>query len=81
MTVSELCAPASAKKIIAEVLAETGVTCADIMGPSRRGVLTKARIKAWARLRRETKLSFYRIGAIFNRDHATIIRVLKRAAA
>lgn len=65
--------------IIAEVARHHGLTADDILGPSRKAHVIKARHEAIARVWQACpKLSYPHIGRIFNRDHTTIMNVIEK---
>lgn len=72
--------PDSAKRIVADVATQHGVSLPDITGPSRRAPIAKARRMAMWRLSRETRLSTTQIGRMFGgRDHSSVSCALKKA--
>ena len=70
--------PSGGRAIAEQVARKHGLTFNDIWQQDRRRHLVKARCEAWARIRAETILSLPQIGAIFNRDHTTILAGVHR---
>lgn len=64
--------------IAAGVAAKHGVTLAMLMGESRVKHIVAARHEAWWLVWRTTGMSYPRIGAIFRRDHTTIMHGVKK---
>lgn len=62
-------------KLIAD---KTGYTLADLQGPSRKRELIHVRRSFFAIARKLLKLSFEKIGAIVNRNHATVLYALRK---
>ena len=70
--------PSGGRAIAEQVARLHRVSFQDMRGHSRVGHLVKARCEAWARIRAETSMSLPQIGAIFNRDHTTILAGVHR---
>jgi transposase len=69
---SPACSPET-RAIIAEVAQAYGVTTETIMGRDRNRAAAWPRQEVFYRLRHERGLSYPKIGAIFGRDHTTIL--------
>lgn len=69
--------PQAARDIQREVCAEFGIAMADLVGKSRRKPLPDARTVAMRRIRKELALKLTAIGALFDRDHTTVIYHLR----
>ena len=54
-----------------------GLTLGEISNPSRRAPLVIARSILANLLRRETGATYYRVGALIGRDHASVIKYVK----
>ena len=70
---------ANAKRLVAAVAAEHGVTVNDIMGECRTKGIVEARWEAMRAVKKETGWSTTRIGAFFHRDHTTVMHALDHA--
>lgn len=68
-------APAAAA-VVAAFAALHGVTAADIRGRGRQAHIARARHAVWRELRR-LGWSYPAIGAAFQRDHSTVMQVLR----
>lgn len=67
--------------IIREVAEETGYSAEMLVGDSKRGNVVAARWRAIAEVEyRRPDLSSVQIGRFFNRDHTTILAVLKKVS-
>lgn len=66
-----------ARDIIAEVARRHGITVDAMTGPKRYPDYVAARWEAMSIIRKELGYSFPRIGALFNRDHASVIYALR----
>lgn len=64
--------------IVAGVAKKHGVTVALIMGEARDKRVILARHEVWWRVWRTSGLSYPRMGAMFRRDHTTIMHGVKR---
>ena len=80
MAMVETVNPSAASQIKAMVAEATGITVADIMGPSRKAKFFIPRYMC-IRLMRRRGWSTTKIGWIMNRDHSSIVNALKRAEA
>lgn len=58
---------------VVSICDEHGVTLDDVMGQRRHKSLMRARQHAWAMIRERTTMSYPEIGALFSRDHSTVI--------
>ena len=72
---------ALALAIIESVAAHHLVPVKDVLGPSRKAPIARARHEAMARIRFHLELSHPQIGAIFSRGHDTVIRGIRRHRA
>lgn len=70
-------AMAPSRKILLEVSKKTGVPAGTITGPMRTKPVIRARHIAMTIIRRCTKMSLTEIGAMFGRDHTTVMGALK----
>jgi len=70
--------PGAGRAIAEQVARRHGLTFNDILQEDRTPHLVKVRCEAWARIRAETSMSLPQIGAIFNRDHTTILAGVHR---
>lgn len=78
-SIAKLKIPKPTWKIVVERVArEFELTPADILGDSRKANILEARHVAIWLCRLETKLSFPQIGAVFNKDHTTIIHAYRK---
>ena len=68
----------TAKTIIADILDRYTITLEALRGPSRRTVCVLARAQAAYRLRRDLSLSLHQVGKHINRDHSSVVNLLKR---
>lgn len=66
----------SPREIISQVAKAHELTVEAVTGPSRKRAVVEARWEAMRRLKAETKLSTPQIGALFNRDHTTVLHAL-----
>lgn len=66
----------TAREIISKVAKAYGLSVEALTGPSRKRAVVEARWEAMRRLKAETKLSSPQIGALFNRDHTTVLHAL-----
>lgn len=71
--------PSCADKVLAEVAAERNVAVGAITGPARPEYLVAARAEVAKRLKLQRK-SLEQIGAVLNRDRATVRNLLRRAS-
>ncbi len=76
-----LSSPVLAKAIIANVARQRGISPSDIISQSRKVELVDARGLAVWICAQETPLSLPQIGAIFNRDHTSIMNLIRRENA
>lgn len=67
----------TAKQILKEEAEARGIAIDDLTGPNRSRDICCPRQEIMARINRETKLNLSQIGALFNRDHTTVIHALK----
>lgn len=67
---------ATAQMVIAEECARAGVSIEDVRGKRRRTRIVAVRRRISRRLRDEVLLSYPAIGALLNRDHASIMSPL-----
>lgn len=67
-----------AEEIVADVSKKYGVACEVIMGKRRTRTVVAARHCAIRRIRKETTLSLFEIGDLFEMDHTTVIYILKK---
>lgn len=74
---SYLDAPAAARTVLEIVADACGLAIADITGPSRRRRFVVARHIAMNLARRHTSASLPEIGAIFERDHTTVLAAVR----
>ena len=73
---------APSAKIIKEVAEKHKVSAGEIKGPRRNRYILAARFEAILRIHRELPhLSLPQIGRIFNRDHTTILYVIRKYGA
>lgn len=73
--------PVDPKKIIREVASYFGISQRQLTGKSRRKMEVQARSIAMYLLRRNSELSFQKIGASFgNRDHSTVMHACEKVA-
>lgn len=68
----------SIRNIILEEAAKAGVSYEDVVGPRRIGKIMKARRASYIRSREETRKSWNQIARVFNRDHTTVLDVVKK---
>jgi chromosomal replication initiation ATPase DnaA len=73
------------RRIITDVGAKHGFSVEQMVGPSTRHALARARWEAFDRLRREIRIqgnppSLPLVGGWFGRDHTTVIHGLQRLA-
>ena len=61
-----------------ETCARFEISFAKMLGPSRRKAVVAARYEAIRAAREKTKLSTPKLGALFNRDHTSILWALGR---
>lgn len=66
------------RQIIADIAAKHRVPVAGIMGTSRRRKYAWPRQEAYAAVRDERGLSYPQIGAIFGRDHTSVLTGVRR---
>jgi chromosomal replication initiation ATPase DnaA len=64
--------------IIASVCRRHRINPADLMAEGRPTRIVACRDEVWWTIRLRTKLSYVRIGAIFGRDHSTVITGVRR---
>lgn len=64
------------QQIIADVAAAHGLRPRDLTGPDRRRTVCFARFEAMRAIRAATNLSTIQIGALFNRDHSSVLHAL-----
>lgn len=64
------------QKIIADVAREHGFRAPDLTGPGRARKLVYARFAAIRAVKAATTLSTPQIGALFNRDHTSVLHAL-----
>lgn len=64
--------------IIAEVCAQYGVSRGELTGHCRCRPLVAARHEAMRRIYEETGLTLARVGALFDRDHTTVIHAIRK---
>jgi hypothetical protein len=66
--------------IVMTITRARGCSLDDILGASRKGSLVEARHECWyeCRFNAHKTLSFPELGAVFNRDHSTIISGIRR---
>lgn len=74
-------APPRVKHILASVAEDTGVSVSEILGSQRYAHIVKARWLAIHEVHKSTGWGSQRLGRLFNRDHATILYALKKAAS
>lgn len=72
--------PRNRQRIIAEVAAKHDLTVTSLKGERRTRPFVRARQEAFYRLRAELRLSFPQIGAIFDRDHTTVLHGVRSFA-
>jgi len=70
-----------AMMIVCDVAEEYGLTPRDLLGRSRRAPVARARMEAYARIRRDLGYSLKQIGNIFGRDHTTVIYGIRQQEA
>lgn len=70
----------SAEKILCDVAAKHDLPPPVIRGREKTKAVVKARDEAILRIRNEVGLSLTEIGAVFRRDHTTILAALRRAS-
>lgn len=70
-------APTADCKVLAVAAAMYGVSVRGMLGPNRNRVLTLARVYAVYRLYHELGRSYPQIATLFNRDHTSIMSLLK----
>jgi chromosomal replication initiation ATPase DnaA len=68
-----------AVEVVCRVAAEHGLALSDLRGPGRRGRLVKARRCAAAAARAHTDVSLPQLGRILNRDHSTVLSLVRTA--
>ena len=68
----------TARRIVSQVSEAHHMTCKDLIGPCRTGLVSRARHEAMYRMRQELELSFSQIGRIFQRDHTSVIYGIHR---
>ncbi len=68
-----------AVEVVCRVAAEHGVALSDLRGPGRRGRLVEARRRAAAAARARTDVSLPQLGRILNRDHSTVLSLVRTA--
>ena len=68
-----------AVEVVCKVAAEHGVALSDLRGPGRRGRLAEARRRAAAAARARTDVSLPQLGRILNRDHSTVLSLVRTA--
>jgi hypothetical protein len=74
-----MAAPIRAKAIIRRIADETGYEYEDIIGPARFSALVKVRHRAIREVREMNRdWSLPQLAAAFNRDHTTILAVLRK---
>lgn len=67
-----------AKRLLTETATECGFAPHLLRGESRHAPLARSRQLAMWRIAKETGLSTPRIGALFGRDHTTVIHAIRR---
>lgn len=65
------------REIVREVSNTSGIPVADILGDSRKAVVTRARQEAMVRCR-ELGKSTTQVGMFFGRDHSTVTHAERR---
>lgn len=70
----------SVKNIIRVTASVTGVSESDLLSPSRKGPIARARFVAMKAAKEATNANLSRIGSAMNRDRASIRHGIKRAA-
>lgn len=70
----------TARSIVDAVAAKHGFDPEQLLGKGRYQDVAAARHEAMFRIRTELKWSLPRIGALFHRDHSTVIYALRRHA-
>lgn len=70
--------PPSVARIIVGVAQEFGVSTADLLGTCRRREFIRPRFAAIQLIREETGRSLPEIGAVFRRDHTSILHALRK---
>lgn len=68
-------------RMVEEVAAKHRLTVPIIMGTSRDVASVAARHEAWWTVWRETGLSYPRLGALFRRDHSSILHGVRKHQA
>lgn len=71
----------SARRIVQEVCAETGVSPQQILSPVRTRHIVRARQFAQWRIYREVGISLPAIGRMFDRDHTSVLHSIRRIDA
>ena len=67
-----------AKSVLKDVARKHGVRVDDLTSASRKATLVRARWEAWSRIYDLGTYSLPQIGALFNRDHTTILYGIQR---
>ena len=70
--------PPSVSRIILGVAREFGVSTADLLGACRRREFIRPRFAAIQLIRETTGKSLPEIGAVFHRDHTSILHALRK---
>ncbi len=68
----------TAGTIVTDVARQTGITVGQLKGELRYANICRARHMAMWIIRRNTNLSLPLIGAIFDRDHTSVIHALRK---
>jgi len=66
------------REILLEVCAEFDVSLFDILSPRRDAPTTRARMKAYYRLKNETTWSLPQIGRLMRKDHTSVLHGVRR---
>ena len=65
------------RDILYEVAIKHRIHPDEITGKRRFHYIVRARIEAYQRCRRELGMSYPALGRFFNRDHSTVVKMLK----
>ena len=69
------------KPIIEATAAKHSITVEQLLGPRRQQTYVAARRECAERLRNELEMSYPKIGKVMNRDHTSILHLLKKVEA
>lgn len=58
-----------------------GVTAEDVCGRGRTAAVSRARQAVWLHLRETTALSYPELGALFGRDHTSVLYGVRKCSA